>query len=116
MIEATVTGNVGRLPEARVTNSGKQMAKFSVASTEKKDGPTTWIEVVCFDEQADIVVAELAVGDRVVVSGNMQLEQFTKKDGTPGHSLRLMANEVGKSLRWRRREREESREEEFVNF
>lgn len=120
MIEATITGNVGRLPETRITNSGKQMARFSLASTEKKDGPTTWVEVVCFDEQADIVTEELAVGDRIIVSGNLQLEQFTKKDGTQGHSLRLLANEVGRSLRWRRRgqdgSREESRDDELVNF
>lgn len=118
MIEATVTGNVGRIPEARMTKTGKQMANFSVASTTKTPNgeQTTWLDVVVFDEQADIVVESLQPGDRVMVKGSLQLEQYAKKDGTTGTSLRLLANEVGKSLRWRRREREEAREEEFVNF
>ena len=118
MIEATITGNVGRTPELRVTKTGKQMANFSVASTAKSgDGEqTTWIDVAVFDEQADIVSETLQPGDRVVIRGSLQLETYTKKDGTAGTSLRLLANEVGKSLRWRKRDRSASREEELVGF
>ena len=104
MIEATVTGNVGKVNELRITKSGKAMLTFSVASTEKKDGPTTWVEVVCFDEQAETCSQTLQKGQRVVVSGRMGLETYQKKDGTQGFSLRLMANEVGVSLRWPKRE------------
>lgn len=118
MIEATVTGNVGRMPEVRMTKTGKQMANFSVASSSKTPTgeQTTWLDVVVFDEQADIVAESLQPGDRVVIRGNLQLEQYTKKDGTTGTSLRLLANEVGKSLRWRKRDRSESHEEELVGF
>lgn len=118
MIEATVTGNVGRIPEVRVTKSGKQMANFSVASTTKTGTgeQTTWIDVAVFDEQADIVAETLQPGDRVVIKGSLQLEQYTKKDGTTGTSLRLLANEVGKSLRWRKRDQSSVREEELVGF
>lgn len=104
MIEATVTGNVGNVKELRITNSGKAMLNFSVASTEKKDGPTTWVDVVCFDEQAETCSQSLQKGQRVVVSGRMSLETYQKKDGTQGTSLRLVANEVGLSLRWPKRE------------
>lgn len=104
MIEATVTGNVGKVNELRITKSGKAMLTFSVASTEKKDGPTTWVEVVTFDEQAEECSQTLQKGRRVVVSGRMGLETYEKKDGTQGFSLRLMANEVGVSLRWPKRE------------
>lgn len=119
MIEATVTGNVGRIPEVRMTKTGKQMANFSVASTAKSGTgeQTTWIDVAVFDEQADIVAESLQPGDRVVIKGNLQLEQYTKKDGTTGTSLRLLANEVGKSLRWRKREHAGSvAEDDLVNF
>jgi hypothetical protein len=40
----------------------------------------------------------------VVVSGRAGLETYEKKDGSQGFSLRLMANEVGVSLRWPKRE------------
>lgn len=103
MITATITGNVGKAPEPRMAKSGKPMANFSVASTEKKDGPTTWVDVVCFDEQADVVCQTLQKGDRVMVTGRLNLETYQKKDGSQGFSLRLVADEVGKSLRWPKR-------------
>jgi len=80
------------------------MANFSVASTEKKEGATTWIDVICFDEQADVVSQSVQKGDRVVVTGRLALETYEKKDGTQGSSLRLVADEVGKSLRWPKRQ------------
>lgn len=104
MITATITGNVGKVGELRSTGSGKPMLSFSVASTYKKpgqdEGQTTWVDVLCFDEQADMVSQTLQKGDRVVVTGRLALEAYQKKDGSQGSSLRLMADEVGKSLRW----------------
>jgi single-strand DNA-binding protein len=102
VITSTVTGNVGRDPETRNTKSGKPMVSFSVASTTRKEGrepETTWIDVLCFDELALGVCEQLHKGAKVVVTGQMALEQYEKKDGTPGHSLRLIANEVAVSLR-----------------
>lgn len=106
MILATVAGNVGKDPVLRTTQSGKQMANFSVASTEKKDGPTTWVDVLCFDDQAEQVAQNVQKGDRVVITGRLALETYEKKDGGTGFSLRLVADEVGKSLRWGRKPRE----------
>jgi len=104
MISAIITGNVGRQPELKTTRSGKPMATFSVASTYKgkdqPEGQTTWVEVVCFDEQADVVVQGLHKGDRVVVTGRLALETYTKNDGTPGSSVRVVADEVAASMRW----------------
>lgn len=110
MITATVTGNVGKAPELKTTASGKAMASFSIASTQKREGKepvTTWVDVVCFDEQADVVSQSVNKGDRLVVSGRVQLEKFTRKDGTEGQSLRMIADEVSVSLRFPKREREE---------
>ena len=104
MISATITGNVGKVQELKTTRTGKSMLSFSVASTYKPkdggEGQTTWVDVVCFDEQADTVSQSVQKGDRVVVTGRLALETYQKKDGTQGSSLRLMADEVGKSLRW----------------
>lgn len=111
MITATVTGNVGKAPELKTTANGKVMASFSVASTQKREGKepqTTWVDVTCFDEQADVVSQSVQKGDRVVVSGRIQLEKFTRKDGTEGASLRMLADEVGISLRFPKRDREEA--------
>lgn len=103
MISATITGNVGKVNEPRTTKSGKLMVTFSVASTLKKDGQepqTTWVDVLCFDEQAEVVSKGIDKGDRVVVTGRLAMETYSKKDGTQGASLTLIADEVGKSMKW----------------
>ena len=105
MIEAVVTGNVGRVGELKTSGGGKAYATFSVASSEKKDGPTTWVDVVCFDEQAEQVAHTLQKGQRVVVTGRLSSESYEKQDGTMGVSVRLVASDVGLSLRWPRRGR-----------
>lgn len=110
MISATVTGNVGKQPESKVTSTGKAMATFSVASSfSPKNGEprTTWVDVVCFDEQAEQVAERVSKGDRVCVTGRLELEKYTRKDGTEGSALRMVADEVGLSLRWGKRERAE---------
>ena len=102
MIQSTVTGNLGRDPETRVTNNGKAMASFSIGSSSKgRDGEyeTTWVEVTCFEALAEGVDQNLKKGDKVVVTGNLKLETFDKRDGTKGTSLRMIANDVGKNVR-----------------
>lgn len=104
MITGTVVGNVGREPTLRQTQSGKTMATFSVASTDRKDGPTTWVEVIAFDEQAEMVSETLKKGARVMVTGRLAVEEYEKKDGSKGYSLKMMADDVGRSLKWRPRQ------------
>lgn len=108
MIVATVTGNVGKKPELRESQAGKKMASFSVASSIKKEGRdnhTTWVDVLAFDEMAERLAEELDKGDRVMVTGRMSLESYAKRDGTTGWALKMVADEVGLSMRWQRKEK-----------
>ncbi|NBV89735.1 MAG: single-stranded DNA-binding protein [Betaproteobacteria bacterium] len=102
MITAIVTGNLTKDPVLRTTASGKAMCSFSIASNTKQGDQkiTTYVDVVCFEEQADVVSLKLHKGDRAVVSGRMALETFQKKDGSEGRSLRLVADDVALSLRF----------------
>lgn len=102
MITATVTGNLTKEPVLRTTSSGKAMCTFSIASNTKQgeNKVTTFVDVVCFDEQADVVSLKLHKGDRAVVMGRMQMETYQKNDGSEGRSLRLVADDVALSLRF----------------
>lgn len=111
MINATVTGNLGRDPELKDTKTGKKMASFSVASTTKRDGrdpETTWIDVVCFDEVAEGAAGSFKKGMKVLMSGQLSLETYERKDGTEGTALRMVANDIGLSVRTPK-ERDEDR-------
>lgn len=109
MIRATVTGNLGRDPELKDTRSGKKMATFSVASTMKRDGrdpETTWLDVVCFDRLAEDAAGNFHKGMKVLLTGELSLEEFKRNDGSAGTALRMVAHDIGLCVR-SKQEREE---------
>jgi single-strand DNA-binding protein len=102
VINATVTGNAGGQPELIMTQSGKQMARFSVASTMRRkdrEPTTTWVRVVCFDETAADAAERIEKGDRVLVTGRLEMEQYTRKDGQQGESLQMVADDIAINVR-----------------
>jgi single-strand DNA-binding protein len=103
MIRAEVQGNVGKTPESRQTKAGKTMVRFGVASTKKVEGRdpvTSWVNVIAFDEMADQIVQNVKQGDRVLVTGRLEVETYQDKDGVERTSVTLLADDIGVSLRW----------------
>ena len=98
----TINGKVGQEPELRYTQGGMAVLTFSVADTYGKDDKkkTTWHNVTVFSKLAENVANTIAKGSTVIVVGRYEQDEFTKKDGTKGKSLKLIADEVGVSCRW----------------
>lgn len=106
MIQATVTGNLGKSPELRETKNGKQMCRFSLASTNRgRDGSepqTTWIDCVAFDDVAEGIAGNLDKGMRVIATGPLAIEKYTRKEGGEGQSLSMIVNDIGLTVRPKR--------------
>lgn len=102
----TVTGNVGRDPEIRYTQSGKPVANFSVADSRSKgdDKEVIWHNIVCFDEMAENVTEQLSKGQRVVVSGRFTVNKYLSKDGVEKVAHEIVADEISVSLRWKKKD------------
>lgn len=102
MNNITIHGNVGQEVELKYSQSGMAIATFSVASTIGKDDKkkTSWFNVTVFSKLAENVAASVQKGDSVLVTGRMEQEEFTTKDGDKRKSTKLIADEVGISLRW----------------
>lgn len=73
-----VIGNLGKDPDIRSTGSGKKVANFSVAVTEKftgRDGQkqerTEWVSVVAWDKLAEVAEKYLQKGSSVFVEGSL---------------------------------------------
>jgi single-strand DNA-binding protein len=83
-------GRVGGDPSVNYTNEGKAICSFSVAIDsgygEKK--LTTWIKVVLFDKRAT-VSEYIRKGDRIGVTGEIVLRDWTDKQGVVQKSLEL---------------------------
>lgn len=98
----TIAGKVGQDPELRYTPGGMAVLTFSVADTYGKDEKkkTTWHNVTVFNKLAENTANTISKGSTVIIVGRYEQDEFTKKDGTKGKSLKLVADEVGVSCRW----------------
>lgn len=98
----TVTGKVGKDPELKFTPSGMAVLTFSVADNYGKDDKkkTTWHNITVFGQLAEHTANTISQGSTVIIDGRFEQDEYTKKDGTKGKSIKIVANEVGVSCRW----------------
>ena len=53
-----------------------------------------WHRVICFGTQAETAAKHLSKGDKVMVEGRLQLDQWEDKDGNKRESIDIVANRV----------------------
>jgi single-stranded DNA-binding protein len=102
--EIVVNGNLGSDVETKVSKLGKNYYVMNVASTPKKknaageyeDGETMWFRVIAFEEMNPF---EYVKGVPVEVQGTFTFNTFTKRDGTLGYALDVLANKVSLVVR-----------------
>ncbi len=86
-------GRLGRDPETRFTQGGKAVTTLAIAidSGWGDNKKTTWLNAGLWgrDGQEHGLVKHLSKGSQVAVTGEITLEEYDKKDGTKGSSLKL---------------------------
>ncbi|BAP00349.1 single-stranded DNA-binding protein [Wolbachia endosymbiont of Cimex lectularius] len=84
-------GNLGRDPEIRTMQNGKEMASFSIATseswTDKSSGirseKTEWHNIVVFSEGLVKVVKDFArKGSKVYIEGSLRTRKYTDQNGS----------------------------------
>ena len=102
MNTVTIHGTVGQEPELRFSASQNAVLTFSVADNYGKDDKkkTTWWNVIVFGKLAENVANTINKGTSVIITGRLEQEEFTTKDGDKRKSTKLIADEVGASCRW----------------
>lgn len=93
-------GNVGRDPEIKLTQSGKQVACFSLATSRpvKRDDQwedkTEWHRIVCWDTLAERCQKYLAKGMQVYLEGELRTTQWEDNDGVKRSMTEIYANHL----------------------
>lgn len=86
---AIVVGFVGDDPRVNITQSGKKVASFSMATTEKgyttQTGQTIpdrteWHNIVCWGKTAEVVERFVRKGSSLYIQGKMRTRSY-EKDG-----------------------------------
>jgi single-strand DNA-binding protein len=101
--DITMIGNLTRDPELRFTNSGMAVCNFTVAVSRKQrdEEKTAFVDVTCFREMAENVAESLTKGSRVIVNGQIDQDSWDDREtGQKRTKLKVLADDVGPSLRW----------------
>ena len=89
------TGNLGKAPEVRVTQSGTTMATFSIAVKRRfKKDETDWFNCVCFGSQAEFVENYLKQGSKINLVGRIENDSYTNKEGQKVNATKIMVEEI----------------------
>jgi len=94
-------GNLGNDPEVITLESGKKLAKFSIATNEsyknakgEKVTDTQWHNVIAWNKTAEIVEKYLAKGNEVAVEGKLTSRSYEDKEGVKKYITEIVVNEL----------------------
>ena len=96
----TIMGRLTRDPELRRTGSGVAVASFTVAvdrdfgSRESGERETDFIDCVAWRQTGEFVSKYFTKGSMAVISGRLQMRNWTDKDGNKRRSSEVVADNV----------------------
>lgn len=94
-------GNLGNEPEIITLESGKKLAKFSIATNEtyrnakgEKVTDTQWHNVIAWNKTAEIIEKYLQKGNEVMVEGKLTSRSYENKEGEKRYITEVVCNEL----------------------
>ncbi|MDH7912313.1 single-stranded DNA-binding protein [Winogradskyella sp. SYSU M77433] len=94
-------GHLGKDPEIINLESGKMLAKFSLATNESyKNGhgekvtDTQWHNIVAWGKTAQIVEKFVSKGKEVAIEGKLTTRSWEDKDGMKRYVTEVVCNEL----------------------
>jgi single-strand DNA-binding protein len=104
----TITGNLTRGPELRLTPGGQATATFGIAvnrawtnrRAQARQEPTSFFDVVAWGPLAENAASSLAKGARVVVTGRLDQRSWETQEGERRSKVEITADDLAPSQRW----------------
>ncbi len=94
-------GNLGNNPEIINLESGKKLAKFSLATNEsytnasgEKIDKVEWHNLVAWGKTCDIIEKYLTKGKEVAVEGKLTSRSYETKEGEKRYVTEVVVNEL----------------------
>jgi len=94
-------GNLGANPEVKTLESGKKVARFSLATTEsyknekgEKVKETQWHTLIAWNKLAELVETYLTKGNEIAVEGKLVNKSWTDKNGTKKYATEILMKEM----------------------
>lgn len=94
-------GHVGNAPEIASTESGKKLAKFSIATNEtyrnskgEKITDTQWHNVIAWGETAGLIEKFISKGKEIGVEGRLTNRSYEDKEGNTRYVTEIVCHEI----------------------
>lgn len=94
-------GNVGQDPTIVNLESGKKVARFSMATNEhyrdadgEKNQTTEWHTVVAWGKTAEIIENHVGKGKEIGISGKLRTRTYIADDGSQRYATEVEAKEI----------------------
>ena len=94
-------GHLGNDPEIISLESGKTLAKFSIATNEsyknaqgEKITDTQWHNIVAWGKTAQIIEKYITKGKEVAIEGKLTTRSWEDKDGMKRYTTEVVCNEL----------------------
>ena len=94
-------GNLGNDPEIITLESGKKLAKFSLATNEsykdangEKQTKTDWHNLVAWGKTADIIEKYITKGKQIAIEGKLSTRSYETKEGENRYVTEVIVNEL----------------------
>ena len=94
-------GNLGNDPEIINLESGKMLAKFSIATNEnyknakgEKVTDTQWHNIIAWGKTAEIIEKYVTKGNEVAIEGKLTNRSYETKEGEKRYVTEVVCNEL----------------------
>jgi len=96
-----LVGNLGMNPEVRTTETGKTVARVSLATNESYKNAkgewvkqTHWHNLVAWGKTAEMIAGKLQKGNEVMVEGKLTHREYTDRTGIKRQVTEVQVNEL----------------------
>lgn len=105
--QVILLGFVGKSPEIRSMNNGKEVALFSLATSEswkdkqtgEKKEKTEWHRIVVYGNLVNIVKNYVHKGSKLYINGKIQTRKYTNKQGIESYTTEVILQGFNSTLK-----------------
>lgn len=94
-------GNVGQEPAVTKLDSGKKVARISLATNEnyknskgERQAETHWHTIVAWGKTADIIEKYVGKGKEIAIEGKLTSRSYEDKEGVKRYVTEVVASEI----------------------
>jgi len=104
--KVTLIGNVGKDPEIRATQDGREIANFSLATTEswkdkntgERKDKTEWHNITAFGEVVGVIKNYVKKGSKLYIEGKIETSKYTDKEGVEKYATKIVLQNYNSTL------------------